>query len=253
MKTMTRKLTLLLLLSSVLLLTSCLDSSQGYYIGKEEYSYILRDQKTMTVYARTAAGYWITSEQISLLTPKTTAFISYHIDFDEAEKVLTGENNNVPIWVATTSPEPIILDQKNLIFGDAPDVPAVNFESLLDPTYIENDLFGDCWLFPYTINLKKGETARINFYRATEMDPAESTSTEVIIDVRVEKIGTPETDAKDKLVGDYVVADLSELRNVFADNTDLNGKISLKFRYFRSDKDGLYTSNRDYSMFIEQK
>ena len=253
--TMTKKLSLLILLSSVLLLSSCLDMSRGSWMGKEEYSYIVKDEKTSTIYARTASGHWITSEKISTLTPGTTARISYQINFDEAEEILTGEKNNVSIWKATLGAEPIILNQTRLYVTDAPDAPVVNFETLTEPLFIENDYFGDNWLFPYIVKMKKGQTSHVSFYKANEIDPNEQSGykVEVIIDVRVEITGTPEAGAEDKLVGDEIVVNLSDLRYMYANNTDSSGKIDLKFRYYRSDKDDKYTTNRDYAMYIEQK
>ena len=255
--TMTKKLSLLILLSSVLLLSSCLDLSRGSWMGKEEYSYIVRDEKTSTIYARTASGYWITSEKISTLTPGTTARISYQINFDDAEEILTGEQNNASIWEASLGGEPIILNQTKLYVNEAPVAPVVNFENLTEPVFIENDYFGDNWLFPYIVKMKKGQTSHVSFYKASEMDPS-GYKVEVIIDVRVVITGTPEAGAEDKLVGDEIVVNLSDLRYMYANNTDSSGKIDLKFRYYRSDKVDLHTtsassSNIPYKMYIEQK
>ena len=56
MKSTTKKIGMLFMLSAMLLLSSCLKSSQGSWAGDGEYSYIAIDEATSTIYARTISG-----------------------------------------------------------------------------------------------------------------------------------------------------------------------------------------------------
>ena len=153
MKAITKKISLLLMLSAVLFLSSCLDSGSNSYIGNEEYSYITSSQTSGTVYARTLAGYLITSPKIQQLTPGTAAFLTYQVTEETPTVAL---EDNMIAYKVNLGGEPIVIDQTVLQMTTAPDVPAVNFESIMDPLYAQNQLFGDLWLFPYTYKSKKG-------------------------------------------------------------------------------------------------
>lgn len=252
MKTMRKKISLLLVLSAVLFLSSCLDSGDSSYIGDKEYSYITRDEASGTIYARTLAGYFITSSRISLLSPGTTAFLTYQVT-EETETISIGEN--VLVYKVGMGAEPIEIDQTTLQLTAAPsNVDTVYFESLVEPIYAENEYFGDRWLFPYTFKAKKGENFSVKFYKADEMEPNQSVNNEVIIDVRLEKMGEAETGAAEKLEGDYISANFSALRNVLIDDAGTDGRINIKFRYFRADQPGqLYKSTKYYSIRIVQE
>lgn len=245
MKSMTKKISLLLLLSVTLFLSSCLDSGSGSWIGTQEFSYITEDGGT--VYARTISGYLITSQKIQTLNPGSAAVISYQIDFDESEPITIGDDNKITIYQATLAGEPIILEQTTLRFSETPDVPPVHFESILTPTFAENEYFGDRWLFPYTVKLKKGETAKVNFYLVEEQEDITTNTVDedLIIDVRITKTGQAKEGADEKTIGDHIVVNMSELRTKFANNDKLN----IKIRYYSDhEKDKLYTSDKVYSM-----
>ena len=252
MKSITKKISLLLVLSAVLFLSSCLDSGQQSYIGDKEYSYITRDEASGTIYARTLAGYFITSAKISLLTPGTTAFLTYQVT-EETEKISIGEN--VSVYKVTNGGEPIEIDQTALQTTSAPEVEKpVFFESLMEPIFAENEYFGDRWLFPYTFKAKKGENVSVRFYRAEQSPSENSVKNEILIDVRLEKMGNPESGAAEKLEGNYIAANLSMLRTILAGDAGTDGKVNVKFRYYRADQPGaLYTSNKFYSIRIAQQ
>ena len=151
----------------------------------------------------------------------------------------------------TLGAEPVPIDQSVLQYSAAPNVPAVYFESLPDPYYRINQSFGDQWLFLYEFKIKKGEYALVNFYKASD-DEAKANACDVLIDVRLEKFGTPDEGVAEKLERDYVSADMSSLRTSMADKADYNGNINIKFRFYRSGNQGMYISNKVYVMRIEK-
>lgn len=250
MKSITRKISLLLMLSAVLFLSSCLDSGSNSYIGNEEYSYITSSQTTGKVYARTVAGYMITSPKIQQLTPGTAAFLTYQVT-EETPKVTIEEGATV--YDVNLGAEPNTIDKTVLIPVNAPEAPLVKFESLMEPIFARNEYFGDLWLFPFTYSIKKGESIKVQFYKADE-DPSDNNdSYDVLIDVRLVKTGTAEADASPKIEGKYITVDMSSLRMLMADGASAEGNLNIKFRYYRSDYEGLYTSNKAYSMLIDKK
>lgn len=247
MKAITKKISLLLMLSALLLLSSCLDSGSNSYIGNDEYSYITRSQSTGTVYARTIAGYMITSPKIQQLNPGTAAFLTYQVTEDTPKAIV---DDNVTAYKVDLGAEPKTIDKTILFPGNAPEMPIVKFESLMEPVFARNEYFGDLWLFPYTYSIKKGETVKVQFYKA-EKDPSDiNNTTDVLIDVRLVITGTPEANASSKIEGKYITVDMSSLRMLMADEADAGGNLNIKFRYYRSDYEGLYTSAKTYSMLI---
>ena len=246
MKTITRKISLLLMLGAVLFLGSCLDSSGDSYILKE-VSYITQGETTGIIYARTLSGFRITSPKIKQLEPGTMAILSFQVRTSEDETVLVDENTDA--FVVELGEEPEVLDQTTLISDTAPDIPAVKFESLMDPVFAQNDYFGDLWIFPYTYKIKKGENVKVKFYIASEEDAA-TANIGVLIDVRLEKLGTPEEGATEKREGDNIVVNLSELRTLVSDKADVDGKLNIKFRYYREENENLIITNNTYLMHV---
>ena len=250
MKTITKKISLLLVLSATLLLSSCLSMGDRHYIGTDEVSYITEGQITGKVYARTLAGFLITSPKIQQLTPGTIARLSYQVKPDEDQTVTVDENTVA--YIVEVGAEPETLDQTILNFSTAPDVPAVKFESLREPLFFQHEFFGDRWIFPYTYKAKKGENVKVSFYKASDED-ALAVNCNVLIDVRLEKFGTAESGAGEKIEGDNIVVNFSEIRTLYADKADTEGKIRIKFRYDRLDYKDLYVSQNAYLMHIDNK
>lgn len=250
MKSITKKFTLLLVLSAVLLLSSCLDSGSPHYIGNDEISYITQGEISGIVYARTLTGFSITSPKIKQLMPGSMARISYQVKTEEDQTVMVDENQFA--YVVELASEPDLMDQTTLELSLAPDVPAVKFESLMEPIFAQNEYFGDRWIFPYTYRIKKGESVNVRFYKASDED-AKAANSDVLIDVRLEKMGEAEVGATEKREGDNIVADMSLIRMMMSDKANSEGKINIKFRYYRLDNENIYTSNQAYLMHIGNK
>lgn len=234
---MRRKISLLLVLSAVLFLSSCLDSGDQSYLGRDEYSYIT-ETETGIVYARTTGGNYITSSKISLLTPGTTAFLTYQIT--EETEVITVDENMIIHKVALGA-DPIEIDQEQLQQIAAPETDTVYFESLIaPPTWITHQslYYGDRWPFEYRYNAKKGEYVRVSFYKVLEDNHPENLNADVLIDVRIEKFGTPEAGAKEELKGDLIVANMSMLRPMPSVDSQETKQLNIKFRFFRADRKG---------------
>ena len=248
MKSMTKKISVLFVLSAVLFLSSCLGTGEQSHIGSGEYSYIELDPTTNTIYARTDYGYFITSPRIQQLSPGTTAFLSYQVT-EQTETTTIG--NNILVYKVTLGAEPILIDQSKLQSSAAPEAPVVNFESIGEPYYRINQYFGDHWLFIYEYKAKKGENVRVNFYKASN-EEAKENNCDVLIDIRLEKLGTPDEGAAEKLERNVVSADMSLIRSTMADKADYNGNINIKYRYYKSGLEGIYTSNKTQVIRIEK-
>ncbi len=240
MKSITKKITLLLVLSATLFLSSCLDSGSKSYIGNNEYSLITRDGATGLVYARTAAANYITSPEINLLNPGTVAFLSYQIT-DETETISIGKNGIV--HKVNLGAKPDLLDQKEVIRNtSAPETDTVYFESVIaPPLWITNSspYFGDRWPFTYQFKAKKGENASVSFYQVPKDKHPENLNADMLIDIRLEIFGTPQENAQEELKNDLIVANMSRILPTPSeddDTSDLNNteteKLNIKYRYF---------------------
>lgn len=252
MKSITKKISLLLIMSTVLFLSSCLDSGESSYFGTDEYSYITQTNLGK-VYARTARGYPITSEKISLLRPGSAVLLTYQID-ENTQTVAIEENVNG--YKVMLGKEPITLNQEILQSQSAPDVTPVYFESIIaPPTWVtySSVYFGDRWPFTYQYKAKKGEKVNVKFYQVSKDNHPENFDADILIDVRMEKTGTPETDAHEELKQDIVVANMSSIRSIASDVDSQESKqLSIKFRYYRMDNVGkAHISNSPIIMNIE--
>lgn len=249
MRLITKKISLLFMLSAVLFLSSCLDTGKGSYAGKKEYSYIARDQTTSLIYARTISGNLITSEKIKTLSPGSIAFLTYEIDLEKAEQTMIGFNNNVIVYTAVLGAEPTIAEQSRLRLTNAPEAPAIHFENIFyPPTFSSNDYFDDRWLFHYVVKLKKGETVKADFYTTTET-ASNGDSNEIIIDIRLTKSGDADNGPAE-MIEEYVVADFSDLRSMYKESGKDN--IKLKFRFYKATKENeLYTTSDTFTMSLK--
>ncbi len=252
MKSLTKKISLLLILSATLFLSSCLDSRGRHYTGNLELSYVTEGDFGV-IYARTLAGYFITSPKISQLTPGRITRISYQVKPDEDKQTVVDMDpvgNTIMAFEAEVNPEVEHLEHTTLNLSTAPtDNTGERFESFMDPIFASNIYFGDRWIFPYTYKAKKGESAKVSFYLASDED-AKNAYSDVLIDVRLEKLGSAENDAIEKIEGDNIVADFSEIRLMFADKANQEGNINIKFRYYRSNMQEPSISNKPFSMHI---
>lgn len=254
MNSITKKISLLILLSAVLFLSSCLDSGDNSYIGHDEYSYITQSE-TGVIYANTASGHLITSQGISSkLNPGDIALLSFEVT-DETETIPIG--NNLVIYKVNLGGEPTILDQERLHPISAPaKEDTVYFESIIaPPVWLTNSsqYFGDRWPLTYQYKAKKGENVSVVFYTVHEDDLPENLNADILIDIRLEKSGTPEANAKEELKNDLVVVNLSDLRYMHSEvgEDGVYKEMKVKFRFFRSDnKNELYISDRPISIKI---
>lgn len=260
MRTITKKIiSLLLILCIVLLFSSCLESSQGSWSVNEDYSYITKDDATNTVYARTTSPYMylITSQRIQSLNPGTVASISYQIDFDEDKPIMIGEDKKTPVFKASLTNDPRVLEQTVLQSITPPKTDTMYFENISNPPTWMTDLseyIGDRLPVTYQYKAKKGENMVINFYNVPESKFPENFNADVLIDIRIEKDGEAEKGVKDEIIDRLIIADMSSLRMTPTDVDNKNNKrLNVKFRYFRSDKEGeLYISDQPFMITVQK-
>ena len=246
MKSITKKLSLLIILSSVLFLSSCLSSGSNSYIGNGKLALIV--QGSNNVYARTEDKLYIISPEIKQLTPGSIVRLSFQVDFDEGKLVAVDAKNSA--YEVELAGQPEELKQTELQNSEAPDEPIVKFEFLSSPKYAQDDFFGDRWIFIYE-NAQE-ESVNVNFYKASEED-AKAMNTDVLIDVRLEVVGTAEKAVSEKKKDKYIVVNLSDLRTDFADKADIDGNIKIKFRNYRIGNENAEVSNYPLLMYIGKK
>lgn len=260
MKSITKKISLLALLSAVLFLSSCLDSGDNSYFGNDEYSYITQTDMG-GVYARTAAGFLITSERINLMTPGSVALLTYQID-DDTEQIKI--DDHTILHKVRLAKEPTILNPESLQNRPAPEDSSnpVYFDNILTPPLwvTQSSLyFGDRWPFTVQYKAKKGENMKVSFYRVPDDELPENLNADVLVDIRMIKTGTPESGAQEELKRENIVANMSLIRdmssNIEVDTGSMQNPgtkdVRIKFRFYRQDiKEELYISHQPIVMTV---
>lgn len=228
------------------MLNSCLDSEDQNITGSKQFSYITSDNLG-NVYARSTSGYValpITFKEINMLEQGRCYLLSYTW-ISEYGMTQLSDGFQVYNVVLTAEPEPVPSAMLHL--SDAPQGSGVPFYRFSAPFYSSDEYFGDFWLFSYQWKKKKGEEANVEFYKSSEtMD----TSGEILIDVRLNKIGTP-TETTETITDELIAVNLHPLRNLLQTPGGTKPKeVPIRFRYYIEGKSEPTKSSQPYYMII---
>ncbi len=206
------------------MLSSCLESGDQSYAGVMQFSYVTMDNSGF-IYARNEGGF-ITSESIRMLSPGNCYFLSYTWN-SENGMTQSADGFNIFNVVLTDEPEPV--PSTTLVMADAPAEVGTPFYKFSSPYYSRDEYFGDFWAFSYQWKKKKGEEARVDFYKSSETT---ETSGEILIDVRLSKIGTP-TETTETIENGIIAVNMSSLRNLLQTSGETETKnVPIRFRYY---------------------
>ncbi|MDD4379350.1 MAG: hypothetical protein PHN83_05340 [Dysgonamonadaceae bacterium] len=225
------------------MLSSCLDSGDSSYTGVMEFSYVTMDNSGL-IYARSEGG-MITSPQIKLLDPGKCYLLSYTWS---SENGTTSSVDDFLISNVVLTAEPVQVPSTMLILQDAPkDDIGTPFTSFSRPYFHPGIYFGDFWAFSYQWKKKEGETASVEFYKSTEDT---GNPDEVMIDVRLNKTGTP-TGTTEKTESGRIAVNMNPLRLLLGSSSGTQTKnIYLRFRYYREGQSEPFTDPYKYLMTI---
>lgn len=230
-----------LIVLAVALFASCIKEGEQSY-SAQEFGFITTESGT--IYARMASGYLITSPQISLEKYiGRCAFIKFSVN-SQTEKMTIGEN--IIIWKATVASEPSLIDQASMIFSPAPTESPVRLSEIVLPGSNSNfEYFGNNWPFKYTCKIKKGEQPMLKFYVPTPDEMNDSDDDTIVIDIKLEITGTPESDATEKKEEFITVCDFTRLRQMIPAfvQGSTSKSINMRFRYYLEGQSNYINSN----------
>ncbi len=224
------------------LLSSCLESGDRSYTGVMQFSYVTMDNSGL-IYARNEGGF-ITSSDIKMLYPGSCYFLSYTWN-SENGMTQSADGFNIFNVVLTAEPEPV--PSTTLVMSDAPAEAGTPFYQFSDPYYSSDEYFGDFWAFSYRWKKKKGEEARVDFYKSSETT---ETPGEILIDVRLSKIGTPNETTETTETG-VIAVNMKPLRNLLQTSGGTEAKnVPIRFRYYVEGKSEPIKSSSSYALTI---
>ncbi len=219
-------------------LSSCLEGSEAQFSGSSDFAYITKDKAGLVV-ARIfnrGQGGLITSPEIKQMTPGEFKFMTY----SWTESMGTVTSNGYVVYNAQVAPNSVDIPRTALMRATPPVIEDPNYFLMQPAAYDSGPFFDDNWLIEYTY--KKGENASLQFY----LYGTSSNPDEYIIDVRMVKAAAS---TGNEVVKDYIVVDLSDIREMYPPSGDNAKEITLKFRYYRDGQTGLFTTSA-YKMVV---
>lgn len=217
---------------AVLLLTSCLKEGNRNYA---ETSLVLIEMNNSGVVYGKTFGYQmrlITSPDMQLLLPGEFKFITYSWEEEYGTTPIGTEYvaDNVVI-----SGEIIDVDQTYLSMSPAPEQEEPSkFVNIATPLFASDEVtLNDHWLFEYTYEATKDETATVEFYWDEERSNVEEGK--AFIDIRLVINETSGGSLTSKT--DIIALDMAPLRNMYEGTSSSNTKrIDIQFTYYRKDR-----------------
>lgn len=214
-----------------LTMTSCLNTGSQNF-AETSVVYIAMDNGV--VYGRTLRGKIITSDKIRMMEPGTFKLFNY--SWEESYGYTTlGEVNIFNVVIAG---EVLDINKTHLNMMPVTEAePIVYFDALKNPIYNQEGVyFDDFWLFEYNFKAKKGESTLVTFNKRA---PGENADV-IEVDVRLKKLGTPDSGASDVESVNIVAVDMKQLRQMHEGTSTTSTKdIQVKFYYYLEGREGL--------------
>lgn len=233
---MKKKTTLLLLgiIGMTLLLTSCLEGGSRNY-DENSVVYLAMDNTSGRIYGKTISGRLITSAGMQLMMPGSFQFLRYswteEYGYTTIENSLQADN-------VTIVGDPIQISRVPLRMNQQPpqvETP-LKFVGIDSPVYAEDKAYlGDHWLFQYAYEIKKGQTASVNFYYMEDEEASENDIT-IVIDLTI--TGEPDAGASTTTKTDIIALDMSQLRDMYeGSSTTTTKELKITFQYYMKGQD----------------
>lgn len=233
---MKKKTTLLLLgiIGMTLSLTSCLEGGSRNY-DENSVVYLAMDNTSGRIYGKTISGRLITSAGMQLMMPGSFQFLRYswteEYGYTTIENSLQADN-------VTIVGDPIQISRVPLRMNQQPpqvETP-LKFVGIDSPVYAEDKAYlGDHWLFQYAYEIKKGQTASVNFYYMEDEEASENDIT-IVIDLTI--TGEPDAGASTTTKTDIIALDMSQLRDMYeGSSTTTTKELKITFQYYMKGQD----------------
>lgn len=215
-------------------MTSCLGEVSNNY-ADTTFVYIDSDM-IGTTYGKTISAYprLITSDEMMMMNPGTIKLLSYSWDESYGTRPLSLDGQTIQADAVRLSGDKVDVDQTYVILSELPEEEeSESFLQLDDPVFSQSPEFmGDNWIFAYSYNLPKGQTAHVEFYKRED---AEGTNN-IIIDIQLTFSGNAEGSTKERKT-EFLALDMSSLRYQYEGGSSTQTKdLNIKFSYNREDR-----------------
>jgi hypothetical protein len=189
----------------------------------------------------------IISNEMILMNPNRIKVMSYSWDEENGTKPITISGQMYQADYVKLTGETVDINNTSLRMTEMPEVEEpLSFLDFKDPLFASTaDFMGDNWIFQYSYEVPKGQTAAVQFFKRT---PTDENSSNVFIDVNLVYSGTPSgTDVERKT--DYLALDMRMLRSQYANSN--HEELKIKFVYHLKDRAEPIESPT-YSMLLKE-
>ena len=250
-----KKLTLFVsIITAGILMTSCLGEVSNSYADSTFVYLDMSDNAVM--YGKTVSPYSgmkiITHANMMAMSPGTIKVMSYSWDEDYGTTSLSISGETVDAHNVRLSDETLDIVITPLIMDiEAPEVEDPSkFVQFTDPLYGNSkDFMDDKWIFQYSYEAGKDQTAWIEFYKR-EGETITGNDITVGIDVNISLLGTAEGTAVEQKIG-AIAVDMSMLREAYEVAGGSSTKnLRVDFYYHVKGLDGRQKSTQTYTLTI---
>ena len=220
------------IIGALLFMTSCLGEVSSNYA---DTTFVYIDSDDMgTVYGKTISpmARVIISNEMMLMNPNTIKIMSYSWDEENGTRPIMLSGQSYQADYVTLTGETVDIISTFLRMIEIPEVEEpLSFLDFKDPLFASTaDFMGDNWIFQYSYEVPKGQTADVQFFKRT---PTDENSSNVFIDVNLVFNGTPSGTAVERTT-DYIALDMRMLRSQYANSN--HEELKIKFVYHLKDR-----------------
>jgi hypothetical protein len=216
------------------------------------FVYIVRDDLGV-MYGKTISNYSpsriITANNMALIPPGTFKIMSYSWDEQNGTKQLYIDGQLILADIVQVTSDVVDVDQTTLMMSQLPEIEdPKEFLEFAPPIYADSrEFMGDNWIFQYSLEVPKGQSAFVEFYKRDD----EADSDVIKIDVNISYTGTPDGTAIEKKT-DFLALNMSQLRVIYEGTSPTETKrLNIKFVYHLKDRDEAVES-QTYTLTVKK-
>ncbi len=221
----------------LIFMTSCLGEVSNNY-ADTTFVYIDSDFMGNT-YGKTIAQYTptrlITSDDMIMMTPGTIKILTYSWDEAYGTKPLSIDGQTYNADIVMLSGDKVDVSPAYLTLSElSEEEESESFLEIKSPLFAQYaDFMGDNWIFQYSYEIPKGQTAHVEFYKR---DDDENSNNNITIDIYLTHLGTAEGTSVEKKT-DFLALDMSTLRYQYEGTSSTNTKdLNIRFVYHVKDR-----------------
>ena len=248
---MKKSILFLTLIGAVLFMTSCLGEVSNNYT---DTTFVYLDNDDVgTIYGKTISLYSpsriITANNMAMMSPGTFKIMSYSWDEQNGTKQLNVDGQSIPADVVQLTSDVVDVRQTTLRMTQLPEIEdPKEFLEIAPPVYADSrEFMGDNWIFQYSLEVPKGQSAFVEFYKRDDVVDSDV----IKIDVNISYTGTPDGATLEKKT-EFLALNMSQLRTMYEGTSSTETKkLNIKFVYNLKDRDEAVES-QTYTLTVKK-